>query len=117
MKKYMVLLAAVSIVLVSILPAIYICVKSLEGFQALFTDGNMTDAFESFSEQVEEGLYSNEQIASKFLSLAAANEQVESGLVSMIETYYIFILGLIFAGAAQFLLILALIKNIEATSK
>lgn len=117
MKKNILLLAAIGIVLMSFLPASYICVLSLEGFQAIYTDGKMADAFEFFSEQVEEGLYSNEQIASKLLDLAAANKQVESGLVIMIETYYYFILGLIFAGAAQFVSILALIKNTQATSK
>lgn len=105
MNKYKFLLTAISIVIVSTLPAIYVCIKSIEGFNALLTDREVASRFESIAEKVTAGSYSSEQISSKFLSLAAAERQVEFGIGTVTESYYFYILAFVFIGVLQALLI------------
>ncbi len=105
MKTDKILLIEICIVLVSFVPAVFVCFKSMEAFEVFLTNGAVANNFESFAKKASEGLLSNEQISDKFLALAAADRQVEQGIMTTIESFYIYVFAFFFIAILQFLLV------------
>ncbi|KKK46527.1 hypothetical protein LCGC14_3163820 [marine sediment metagenome] len=81
-------LSGLMILLLTLVPSVYMCVKYTSYFEQLEDNGGTIRAYEQFASEVESGALTNEDISYRLSKIAASEKGISQGFGLMKLSFY-----------------------------
>ena len=81
-------LGGLTILLLTLTPSVYMCVKFASYFEQLEDNSETVRAYEQFSAEVGNGSLTNETISSRLVKIASAEKEISQGFGIMKLSFY-----------------------------